>query len=102
MTEALYNELPDTSPTFDTTPNLVGYITDNPTEDTWFVKKAFYRLCSIKIYKDKVRSSGFEVTFCPYPPENFPDYPNEIHQFGQDGFNSYTDSVTFERDLKTV
>ena len=59
MTEALYDELPDTNPTFDTTPNLAGMITENPTEDTWYVKKAFYRLCNIELYKDKVKSSGF-------------------------------------------
>ena len=53
----------------DTTEGLTGLVRANPIEDTWFVKKAFYMLCKVKMYKNKSSASGFEVTFCPTPRE---------------------------------
>lgn len=100
LTQAQYDSIPDTSPVIDSTPNLLGTVRTDPSEDTWYVKKAFYMLCKVKLYKNRVSTAGFEATFCPYPPEQFPGFPEETHLFGQD--DRAPQEITLDMDLRTL
>ena len=51
-------------------------------EDTWFVPYAFYMLTKVRLYTRSSESYGFEVTFSPYPPDEFEGWPDETHTFG--------------------
>ena len=102
MTQDQLDALPDTSPVMDTTSGLTGLVQSNPLEDTWFVSKAFYVLCKVKLYKDVRSASGFEVTFCPHPREQFPGLPEETHLFGQTTHVKKVEEITLDSDLKRV
>ena len=78
--------LPDTTPIELET--VSGTVTDNPEEDTWYVSKQYYMLTKVKMYKNSGNTSGFEVTYEPYPPDEFSDWPTETHLFGTDWHKS--------------
>ena len=102
LTQDQLDALPDTSPVMDTTSGLTGLVQSNPLEDTWFVSKAYYVLCKVKLYKDVRSASGFEVTFCPHPREQFPGLPEETHLFGQTTHVKNVEEITLDSDLKRV
>ena len=74
--------MPDTTPIELET--VSGTVTDNPEEDTWYVSKQYYMLTKVKMYKNQGNTSGFEVTYEPYPPSEFSGWPEETHLFGSD------------------
>ena len=59
-------------------------------------------LCKVKMFKNNWQTSGFEATFCPYPPEQFPGFPEETHMFGTQDGASHLEEITLDMDLKTI
>ena len=72
--------LPDTTPIELQT--VSAKVLDNAWEDIWYVSKQYYMLTSVTMYKSKTVSSGFNITFEPYPSSEFSDWPPETHFFG--------------------
>ena len=93
--------LPDTIPIeLDT---ISGTVTDNDVEDTWYVSKQYYMLTKMKMYKNWGNTSGFEVTYEPYPSSEFSGWPTETHLFGNIHLNGiYVEEITFSQDLEQI
>ena len=71
--------------------------TDSQSEDEWYVPYQFYMLTKVKMWKNTQNTSGFEVTFSPYPPEDFTDWPDEVHHFGRS--NDDMEEISLDSDL---
>ena len=63
-------------------PSIDGEIFTNSYEDTWTTSYEFYMLTSVKMWKGDANTSGFEVTYSAWPPDNFVGWPDETHIFG--------------------
>ena len=61
---------------------LSGLIHTNPDTYEWNVGYKFYMLTKLELWKNNVNSSGFEVTFSAWPPEEFDGWPDETFMFG--------------------
>ena len=59
-----------------------GKVLTNPYDDTWTVPYQHYMLTKVEMWKNGVNTSGFEVTFEPYPPSEFSGWQAETHMFG--------------------
>ena len=57
-----------------------GSIGTNPETETWYIPHRYYRLTSVKMYKNSANTSGFEVTYSP--PDEFDGWETQSHLFG--------------------
>ena len=56
-------------------------------------------LTKFAVWKSNYRTSGFEMTFEPNPPEDFTGWPTETYMFGNDDFTWKYEEVYFQNDL---
>ena len=70
----------------------------NPATDEWYVPYRFYRLMSMTLFHNGSKTSGFSVTFSPYPDDEFIGWTSYEYLFGSDSLSTDLD-VTFERDF---
>ena len=40
-----------------------GFIHENSYEDVWYVPRMFYRLVKVEMWKNRINTSGFKVTY---------------------------------------
>ena len=59
-------------------------------------------LTKIAMWKNNYRTSGFEMTFEPYPPEEFTGWPAETYMFGNEEFDWKYEEIYFQNDLARI
>ena len=59
-------------------------------------------LTKIAMWKNNYRTSGFEMTFEPYPPEEFTGWPAETYMFGNEEFDWKFEEIYFQNDLARI
>ena len=54
------------------------------------------------MYKNTCCTSGFEVTYEPYPSSEFSDWPTETHLFGTDYLGGDQEEISLSHDLQYI
>jgi hypothetical protein len=80
--DLIVNKEPDFLPAseYECNDNIEGTVNDNNVVNTWYLDKRFYRLTKVKMWKDDVEVSGFEVTYSP--PDDFIGWSELTNVFG--------------------
>ena len=76
---------------------------DNYRSDTWYVDTQFYRLTTIKVWKDSQAFSGIEVTYTP--PDGYIGWPEYRKMFGYEHLQAggtTPEEITFTKDLEYI